>query len=88
MTLWDFKIKLADIYEEKPSSIDVIKFINPFEDSNNSKSLQALCLFNEEVIKIQRKTPKDVPRQDLLTSDNQNLSDKFNRIVEKWFHTY
>jgi hypothetical protein len=42
-----------------------------------------LCLFNEEVIKIQRKTPKDVPRQDLLTSDNQNLSEKFNKIKQE-----
>ena len=55
LTLWKLKEKLAAIYNESIYQIDVVKYINPLDDSNLGKSLQELHFFNELTIKIQRK---------------------------------
>lgn len=87
-TLWEFKGMLAGIYGEPISKIDVVKYVNPIEDSHNGKSLSDLHFFNEEGVKAQRRDPKEVPRHELLSSNGLALSERFNLIVEKWFDSY
>lgn len=46
MTLWRFKTLLSEVYNLPASKVDVIKYVNPIEDSNNGKSLSELFFFN------------------------------------------
>jgi hypothetical protein len=88
ITLWDFKGKLAEVFNEQISKIDVVKYVNPIEDVYNGKSLSDLHFFNEEGIKIQKREPRDIPRHELLTPEKEGLSFRFGQIVEKWFNGY
>lgn len=46
-TIWDLKVKLSPIYSEPVDKIDVIKYVNPIEETSFSKSLSDLHFFNE-----------------------------------------
>ena len=61
-SLWKLKQKLAEIYKIPATKLDVIKYVNPIEDSNLGKSLSDLFFFNQEAIKIQKKDAQNVPR--------------------------
>lgn len=87
-TLWDLKIKLSPIYSEPADKIDVIKYVNPIEETSFSKSLSDLHFFNEEGIKISRRDPKEIPKHDLVSIDGTALHPKFEKIVQKWFFEY
>ena len=54
-TLWMLKKRLSEVYKLPALKIDVIKYVNPLEDSNLAKSLNNLFFFNEEGVKIQKK---------------------------------
>ena len=82
------KQKLSTVYGLPPTKLDVIKYVHPIEDANLGKSLCNLFFFNEEPIKIQKKDAKEIPRFELLNDDNESLTDKFERIVDKWFNKY
>ena len=42
--------------------IDVVKYVNPIEETNNGKAISDLNFFNEETIKVQRREARDIPR--------------------------
>jgi len=46
MTLWRFKQVLAEIYKESVNNIDVVKYVNPIDDTNLGKSLSDIHFFN------------------------------------------
>lgn len=87
-TFWELKLRLAEIYSEPVSKIDVVKYVNPIEDTNNGKAITDLHFFNDENIKVIRREPKEIPRHELATPDNKRLSARFEAIVEKWFNDY
>jgi hypothetical protein len=46
-SLWKFKKRLAEIYKVPATKLDVIKYVNPIENSNLGKSLSDLFFFNQ-----------------------------------------
>lgn len=73
-TLWKLKVLLAPVYGLPPTSVDIVKYVNPIEQVNHGKSLSELFFFNEEGIKIQKKGPREIPRFELLTEDHEALT--------------
>jgi hypothetical protein len=45
-TLWTLKRRLAPIYGLHPTKLDVVKYVNPIDDSNLGKTLSDLFFFN------------------------------------------
>ena len=86
--LWRLKQALSEVYKIPAIKLDVIKYVNPIEDSNLGKSLSDLFFFNQEAIKIQKKDAKDMPRFELLNDDNESLTTRFDKIVDGWFDKY
>lgn len=87
-TFWELKLRLAELYSEPVSKIDVVKYVHPIDDTNHGKAITDLHFFNEEAIKATRREPRDIPRHELVSLDGKRLSDRFERIVEKWFAGY
>jgi hypothetical protein len=80
-TLWDLKLKLAELYGEPVTKIDVVKYVNPIDDQNNGKALSDLHFFNEEGIKVTKREPRDVPRHELLAPGGEHLTERLEAIV-------
>lgn len=69
-------------------NIDVIKYIDPMADTNNSKSLNDLSFYDRESIKIVEKVPKLIVRGNLVNEEKSEVSTKFRRIIAGWFNKY
>ena len=86
--MWKFKNLISDIIKTPPEKIDVIKFVNPIDDGFNGKSLSDMFFYDNENIKISQKMPKPIPKHSLLSNDGDQLSEKFAKIVKKWFDEF
>lgn len=60
---------VSDIIEEQPEIIDVTKFSDPIKDSNNGKSISDLFFYDNETIKVGKKSPQMIPRCNLLNEE-------------------
>ncbi len=58
---------VAELFNEKPEDLTVLKFMSPIADELNGKSLGDLHFYNKESVRVQRKPVKEIPRKDLLT---------------------
>ena len=88
MTFWKLKEAVAEGFDEPVHKIDLIKYVYPIDEALNSKSVGDLHFFNEEVVKVQRKDVKPIPRHELLSENKRNLSERFDKIVQRWFEAY
>lgn len=69
-------------------NIDIIKYVDPMPDTNNSKSLNDLSFYDKETIKIVKKAPKLIVRGSLVNEGKSEVSSKFKRIIVGWFNKY
>lgn len=56
MTVWNLKIILGGIVNQKPEHIDIIKYTDPLPDTSNCKGLNELMFYDKENIKVAKKT--------------------------------
>lgn len=66
--------------------MDVAKFSFPIDSANNAKAISELSLYNDEVIRVMRKPPKEIPNHELV--EDGKLVPKMDKIVEDWFIGY
>lgn len=86
MTVWNLKIILGGIVNQKPEHIDIIKYTDPLPDTSNCKGLNELMFYDKENIKVAKKTEKFIARGNLLNEEKTEVSPKFKKVIETWFN--